>query len=185
MVRPRTPLLQPKREDAGAEGDGDRAEDKENTQRRAADRLLRDMENDNAGENRQEDKEKSPHDPPHQAGKADGGVDLVKPHVLQRKGAHRQCQRDHPVAIVELNVRDVRIESRNISHHVGAQSVGDPDGKANDEGVDQLEKLLPGPNGAVKAATAVRVAVSHYIVRSDDDDQFLAQLRHAVGIKTS
>ena len=48
----------------------------------------------------------------------------------------------------------------------------------------QLEKLLPGPNGAVKAATAIRVAVSHYIVRSDDDDQFLAQLRHAVGIKT-
>ncbi len=49
----------------------------------------------------------------------------------------------------------------------------------------QLEKLLPGTNGAVKAATAVRVAVSHYIVRSDDDDQFLAQLRHAVGLKTS
>jgi hypothetical protein len=49
----------------------------------------------------------------------------------------------------------------------------------------QLEKLLPGSNGAVKAATAIRVAVSHYIVRSDDDDQFLAQLRHAVGIKTS
>jgi len=49
----------------------------------------------------------------------------------------------------------------------------------------QLEKLLPGPNGAVKAATAIRVAVSHYIVRSDDDDQFLAQLRHAAGIKTS
>ncbi len=48
---------------------------------------------------------------------------------------------------------------------------------------DQLEKLLPGANGPVKAATAVRVAVSHYIVRSDDDEQFLAQLRHAVGIK--
>lgn len=47
----------------------------------------------------------------------------------------------------------------------------------------RLEKLLSGPNGAVKAATAIRVAVSHYIVRSDDDDQFLAQLRHAVGIK--
>ena len=40
-----------------------------------------------------------------------------------------------------------------------------------------------GPNGAVKAATAIRVAISHYIVRSDDDDQFLAQLRHAAGIK--
>ncbi len=47
----------------------------------------------------------------------------------------------------------------------------------------QLEKLVSGPNGAVKAAAAVRVAVSHYIVRSDDDDQFLAQLRHAVGLK--
>ncbi|MGK2879500.1 MAG: TetR/AcrR family transcriptional regulator [Mycobacterium sp.] len=47
----------------------------------------------------------------------------------------------------------------------------------------QLQRLLPGPDGAVKAATAIRVAVSHYIVRSDDDDQFLAQLRHAVGIK--
>jgi AcrR family transcriptional regulator len=47
----------------------------------------------------------------------------------------------------------------------------------------RLQKLLPGPNGEVKAATAIRVAVSHYIVRSDDADQFLAQLRHAVGIK--
>lgn len=47
----------------------------------------------------------------------------------------------------------------------------------------RLQKLLPGPNGGVKAATAIRVAVSHYIVRSDDRDQFLAQLRHAVGIK--
>jgi AcrR family transcriptional regulator len=47
----------------------------------------------------------------------------------------------------------------------------------------RLQRLLPGPNGAVKAATAIRVAVSHYIVRSDDDDGFLEQLRHAVGIK--
>jgi hypothetical protein len=48
---------------------------------------------------------------------------------------------------------------------------------------EQLLRLLPGPNGAVKAATAIRVAVSHYIVRSDDADQFLAQLRHAAGIR--
>ncbi|RDH74771.1 TetR/AcrR family transcriptional regulator [Mycolicibacterium moriokaense] len=47
----------------------------------------------------------------------------------------------------------------------------------------RLLKLLTGPNSGVKAATAIRVAVSHYIVRSDDDDQFLAQLRHAVGVK--
>ena len=46
-----------------------------------------------------------------------------------------------------------------------------------------LERLLPGPNAAVKAATVIRIAISHYIVRSDDADQFLAQLRHAVGIK--
>ncbi|MGH3633200.1 TetR/AcrR family transcriptional regulator [Mycobacterium sp.] len=45
-----------------------------------------------------------------------------------------------------------------------------------------LERLMPGPGGAVKAATAIRVAISHYIVRSDDADQFLSQLRHAVGI---
>lgn len=49
----------------------------------------------------------------------------------------------------------------------------------------RLQRLLPGPNGAVKAATAIRVAVSHYIVRSDDADQFLAQLRHAVGLKVT
>src|SRR6202048_2604097 len=49
----------------------------------------------------------------------------------------------------------------------------------------RLLKLMPGPNGAVKAATAIRVAVSHYIVRSDDDDQCLAQLRHAAGIKAN
>jgi AcrR family transcriptional regulator len=50
---------------------------------------------------------------------------------------------------------------------------------------DSLHRLLPGPNGAVKAATAVRVAISHYIVKSDDADQFLAQLRQAVGINPS
>jgi AcrR family transcriptional regulator len=48
---------------------------------------------------------------------------------------------------------------------------------------DQLERMMSGPRGAVAAATAVRVAVSHYVVRSDDADQFLAQLRHAVGLR--
>lgn len=48
---------------------------------------------------------------------------------------------------------------------------------------NRLERLVQGPNRSVKAATATRVTVSHYIVRSDDADQFLAQLRHAVGIK--
>ena len=48
-----------------------------------------------------------------------------------------------------------------------------------------LQRHLPGPNAAVKAATVIRIAISHYIVRSDDAEQFLAQLRHAVGIKGS
>ncbi|MDQ2638672.1 MAG: TetR/AcrR family transcriptional regulator, partial [Actinomycetota bacterium] len=47
----------------------------------------------------------------------------------------------------------------------------------------RLERLMSGPNRAIKAATVIRLAISHFIVRSDDDDQFLAQLRHAAGIK--
>lgn len=48
---------------------------------------------------------------------------------------------------------------------------------------DGLQRLLPGPNAAVKSATVIRIAISHYIIRGDDADEFLAQLRHAVGIK--
>jgi TetR/AcrR family transcriptional regulator, repressor for uid operon len=47
----------------------------------------------------------------------------------------------------------------------------------------RLERLAHGPNAEVAVATAVRVAVSHYLVRSDDQDQFLAQLRHAARVK--
>ena len=47
----------------------------------------------------------------------------------------------------------------------------------------RLERLAQGPDAALAVATAVRVAVSHYLVRSDDDDQFLTQLRHAAGVK--
>jgi AcrR family transcriptional regulator len=49
----------------------------------------------------------------------------------------------------------------------------------------QLERLLNGPSASVKAATAIRVAISHYIVRSDDDGGFLDQLRHAVGLRVT
>ena len=45
-----------------------------------------------------------------------------------------------------------------------------------------FEQLIPGPDAAVAAAAVVRVAMAHYLVRSDDDDQFLAQLRHAAGL---
>lgn len=47
----------------------------------------------------------------------------------------------------------------------------------------RLERLATGPDPALAVATAVRVAVSHYLVRSDDDEEFLGQLRHAARIK--
>ncbi len=47
----------------------------------------------------------------------------------------------------------------------------------------RLQHLILGADRAVAAATATRVAISHYVVRSDDPDEFLAQLRHAAGIK--
>jgi AcrR family transcriptional regulator len=47
----------------------------------------------------------------------------------------------------------------------------------------RLERLAQGPDPALAVATAVRVAVSHYLVRSDDDDNFLDQLRHAARVK--
>jgi len=48
----------------------------------------------------------------------------------------------------------------------------------------RLERLMSGPDAAVAAATTTRVVISQYVVRSDDADQFLAQLRHAARIKT-
>ncbi|MGY4652114.1 putative metallo-beta-lactamase superfamily hydrolase [Mycobacterium sp. URHB0021] len=37
--------------------------------------------------------------------------------------------------------------------------------------------------GSVAAATAVRVAISHHLVRSDYHGEFLDQLRHAARVK--
>jgi TetR/AcrR family transcriptional repressor of uid operon len=47
----------------------------------------------------------------------------------------------------------------------------------------RLETMMSGPDSAERAATVVRVAVSHYLLRSDDSDDFLAQLRHSAGLK--
>jgi AcrR family transcriptional regulator len=49
---------------------------------------------------------------------------------------------------------------------------------------ERLAHLIPGPDSAVAAAIATRVAVSHWVVRADDDDQLLTQLRHATGIRS-
>jgi AcrR family transcriptional regulator len=48
---------------------------------------------------------------------------------------------------------------------------------------ERLERLASGPDPALAVSTAVRVAISHYLVRSDDDDDFLDQLRHAARVK--
>ncbi|MGW0158212.1 TetR/AcrR family transcriptional regulator [Mycobacterium sp. NPDC003323] len=45
-----------------------------------------------------------------------------------------------------------------------------------------LERLTSGKHADVAAATAVRVAISHYLVRSDDEADFLDQLRHVAGV---
>lgn len=47
----------------------------------------------------------------------------------------------------------------------------------------RLERLIPGPGSAEAAATTVRVAVAHYLVHSDDDADFLEQLRHAARVR--
>jgi AcrR family transcriptional regulator len=47
----------------------------------------------------------------------------------------------------------------------------------------RLERLASGPDPSLAVSTAVRVAISHYLVRSDDDDDFLDQLRHAARVK--
>jgi len=47
----------------------------------------------------------------------------------------------------------------------------------------RLERLAHGPDANLAVATAVRVAIAHYLVRSDDADDFLEQLRHAARVK--
>jgi AcrR family transcriptional regulator len=47
----------------------------------------------------------------------------------------------------------------------------------------RLERLASRPDPGLAVSTAVRVAISHYLVRSDDDDDFLDQLRHAARVK--
>ena len=47
----------------------------------------------------------------------------------------------------------------------------------------RLVRLATGPDPELAVATAVRVAISHYLVRSDDAGDFLNQLRHAARVK--
>jgi AcrR family transcriptional regulator len=48
---------------------------------------------------------------------------------------------------------------------------------------ERLRRLCTGPDAELSAATAVRVAISQYLVHSDDTSDFLAQLRHAAGVR--
>lgn len=47
---------------------------------------------------------------------------------------------------------------------------------------ERIQPLIQGKNAEVTAAAIVRIAVSHYLVRGDDEEQFLAQLRRAAGL---
>ena len=48
---------------------------------------------------------------------------------------------------------------------------------------ERLQRLCTGPEAELSAATAVRVAISQYLVHSDDSADFLAQLRHAARVE--
>ena len=47
---------------------------------------------------------------------------------------------------------------------------------------ERLQRLCTGNDSGLSAATAVRVAISQYLVHSDDSADFLAQLRHAARV---
>lgn len=48
---------------------------------------------------------------------------------------------------------------------------------------ERLQRLCTGPEAELSAATAVRVAISQYLVHSDDSADFLAQLRHVARVE--
>jgi AcrR family transcriptional regulator len=50
---------------------------------------------------------------------------------------------------------------------------------------ERIARIIPGEYAEVAAATVVRVAVSHYLVRGDDRSKFLAELRFAAGLDPS
>lgn len=47
----------------------------------------------------------------------------------------------------------------------------------------RLAKVIPGPDAELTAASLIRIVISHYVVRGDDAEQFLAQLRHVAGLR--
>ncbi len=46
----------------------------------------------------------------------------------------------------------------------------------------RLTAIIPGPRADLMAGSVIRIAMSHYVMPGDDEEQFLAQLRHAAGI---
>jgi AcrR family transcriptional regulator len=50
---------------------------------------------------------------------------------------------------------------------------------------ERIVRLIPGDDSDVAAAAVVRIAVCHYMISGGDPDQFLAELRHAAGLRPS
>ena len=50
---------------------------------------------------------------------------------------------------------------------------------------DRLLPHFPGPDGRVVATVVTRIALSHALIPDNDPDLFLAELRHAAGIKAN
>ncbi|MBU9763420.1 TetR/AcrR family transcriptional regulator [Mycobacterium sp. TNTM28] len=49
----------------------------------------------------------------------------------------------------------------------------------------RLAAILSGDDAELAAGAVMRIIVSHYVVSGDDADEFLAQLRHAAGLRPS
>jgi len=48
---------------------------------------------------------------------------------------------------------------------------------------DRIARIIGGEQAEVAASTVVRIAVCHYVIGDDTPDRFLAELRHAAGLR--
>jgi AcrR family transcriptional regulator len=50
---------------------------------------------------------------------------------------------------------------------------------------ERIARIIPGEDSEIAAAAVVRIAVCHYVIGGGSPQQFLAELRHAAGLKPS
>ncbi|HEY1842737.1 MAG TPA: helix-turn-helix domain-containing protein [Mycobacterium sp.] len=50
---------------------------------------------------------------------------------------------------------------------------------------DRIARIIGGSQPDIAASAVVRIAVCHYVISDDTPDRFLAELRHAAGVRSS